>query len=57
VAASGDQSPTMVVSVVWAVLLDDDGPSGGLFRDGDRLTPVSAFSAALHTQVSRRSSR
>jgi NAD(P)-dependent dehydrogenase (short-subunit alcohol dehydrogenase family) len=21
-------------SVMWAVLLDDDGPSGGFFRDG-----------------------
>jgi len=24
-------------SVVWAAVLDDDGPSGGFFRDGQAL--------------------
>ena len=26
-----------IVGIVWAATLDDDGPSGGFFRDGERI--------------------
>ena len=37
----GDDAPRTAAegaaSIVWAALLPDDGPSGGFFRDGERL--------------------
>ena len=35
--AGGRPIPEGAASVVWAVTLPDDGPSGGFFRDGRRL--------------------
>ena len=33
----GRPVPEGAASVVWAVTLEDDGPTGGFFRDGERL--------------------
>ena len=33
----GRPIPEGAASIVWACLLDDDGPSGGFFRDGEAI--------------------
>jgi len=41
-AMGGDEAPRDVsegaASIIWAALLPEDGPSGGFFRDGERVS-------------------